>query len=123
MEHNCPWGWKVCTAEELCYLCLVAKVREKELQIDEAVKAARAAKKLLLDHGYHLTGAVMRELDKITVLRMDPCIEKRDAEPDPKCDHEFVNQPLRGGWFCLNCNGQKEHVKGPCWCKGVHTIY
>ena len=43
--------------------------------------------------------------------------EERTAFPCPKCDgaggkdvektscsHEYVNQPLRGGWFCVNCN-------------------
>lgn len=37
-------------------------------------------------------------------------IEKRNDEggfPTPPCDHEFVNQPLRGGWFCLHCNCQR----------------
>lgn len=33
MEHDCPWGWRACSAEELCYLCLSAKMKALQLQI------------------------------------------------------------------------------------------
>jgi hypothetical protein len=49
------------------------------LQIDECVCAAREAKRMLLEHGYKVNAAVMYILDKITILRMDPCVQ-RDTE-------------------------------------------
>lgn len=49
------------------------RATKAEAQVDEAVKTAKQVKRMLLEHGYHPQSAVMYELDKITIMRMDVC--------------------------------------------------
>lgn len=57
--------------------------REVLRQLDEVIKAAREAKRMLLEHGYHPQAAVISELDKITIMKMNPGIA-RDSDVQRK---------------------------------------
>lgn len=88
-------------------------VTEKNRLIDECVKAAKEAKQMLLDQGYRLNAGVMRELDKITILRMDPCIQQSQR----KCSSRMPGTARNNVIECVLGDGHAGEHKDPV---GIH---
>lgn len=105
--------------------------RELLRQLDEAIKAGREAKRLLIEHGYHPQAEVITQLDKITIMKMNPIVQKEavvqkeadpgtgrksllgvifKSDPDPekdekeKCQGPHKNPGMKGGkLMCMDC--------------------
>jgi len=84
--------------------------RELLRQLDETIKAAREAKRMLLEHGYHPQAAVISELDKITILKMNPGIQRdTDYGLQRKPDLGAVRKTEPG----LQQKDEREKCQGP----------